>query len=146
MKITSFLPMVVLSVLMVGAVSCSTMQPVSDDDYATTSSRQEAPSRIYVQDPYNFGRTIIMDRDPVSGRYYQVYPTTVYDNRYDRYYGSSIYDDRRYDDRRYNDRYYSNREQYPTRRPAQSAPTAEERKQGEQKRQEAASVLLGKKQ
>ena len=144
MKITSILPMVVLSVLMVGAVSCTTMQPVSNDDYATTS-RQQQPARIYVQDPYNFGRTIIMDRDPMTGRYYQVYTTPVYDSRYDRYYSSNVYD-RRYDDRRYNDRYYSNREQYPTRRQSQPAPTAEERKQAEQKREDAASILFGKKQ
>jgi hypothetical protein len=143
MKITSFLPMVVLSVLMVSAVSCSTMQPVSDDDYVTTSSRQEQPARIYVQDPYNFGRTIIMDRDPITGRYYQVYPTSVYDSRYDRYYGSNVYD-RRYDDRRYNDRYYSNRDQYPTRR--QPTVTPEQRQQDEQKRKDAANVILGKKQ
>jgi hypothetical protein len=143
MKITGFLSMVVLSVLMVGAVSCTTMQPASNDDYAT-SSRQEQPARIYVQDPYNFGRTIIMDRDPMTGRYYQVYPTPVYDSRYDRYYSNGY--DSRYDDRRYNDRYYSNREQYPTRRQSQPAPTAEERKQAEQKRQDAASVLFGKKQ
>jgi hypothetical protein len=97
-----------------------------------------------VQDPYNFGRTIIMDRDPMTGRYYQVYPIPVYDSRYDRYYSNGY--DSRYDDRRYNDRYYSNREQYPTRRQSQPAPTAEERKQAEQKRQDAASVLFGKKQ
>jgi hypothetical protein len=141
MKITRILPVFVLSAFLVLAVGCSTMQPVADEEYVTSSARQEQPARIYVQDPYNYGRTIIMDRDPVTGRYYQVYPTPVYDSRYDRYYGSSIYDNRRYDDR-----YYSNRDQYPVRRQTPPAPTAEERKQGEQKRQDAASVLFGKKQ
>lgn len=137
MKITNLLPMVILSILLVGAVSCTTMQPLGDDEYETvTDSRQQPPSRIYVEDPYRPGRTIVMDRDPFTGKYYQVQSYSRYDNRYDsRYYGNNYP----------GDRYNSNRDVY-RRQPQQTAPSREQIQQNEQKRQDAADVMSGKRQ
>jgi hypothetical protein len=141
MKITNFLPVVLLSLLLVGAVSCSTMQQAGGEDEYT--SAQSAPSRIYVEDPYHYGRTIVMDRDPVTGRYYEVSPYSVYDSRYDsRFYGNNYYGNRYYD-RNYNDRNY--RDSYPSRRVQQSQ-SSDDASANQQKRVDAARVILGKKQ
>jgi hypothetical protein len=143
MKITQLLAVVLISIFMIGAVGCSSMQPVTGQDEYVTQG-QAAPSRIYVEDPYHYGRTIVMDRDPVTGRYYQVNPYSLYDSRYDsRYYGDPYYNNRNYN---YNDRYYSGRNSYPSRRVQQAPAQSEEQaRQGEERRREAAQILLGKK-
>src|SRR5689334_14873790 len=71
MKRFSFLPMVVLAALMVAIASCSTPMSTSGDYY------EDAPARgnVYYSDPYLGGvNTIIVERDPYTGRYYQVSP------------------------------------------------------------------------
>ena len=75
MKNLNFLSVVVALVLMVTAVSCVTpLQGGYDDDYYSTERRTS--DRIYVNDPY-YG-TIVLERDPYSGRYYQVSPYGYY--------------------------------------------------------------------
>lgn len=106
MKNTHLLSTVVLGLLMVFAVSCTTMQeatgPVDDQSSAA------APARIYVEDPNNWGRTIVLERDPFTGRYYQVSP-------YGLSSGYSRYNNRYYNDRYNNDRYYRGYPTYPSR-------------------------------
>ncbi|MBA2746416.1 MAG: hypothetical protein H0U44_09350 [Flavisolibacter sp.] len=69
MKSLNFLPVVIAGLLMVTAVSCTTSREVyEEDDYYRASS--QAPHRILVDDPY-YG-TIVMERDPFTGRYYQI--------------------------------------------------------------------------
>src|SRR5215217_5234713 len=71
MKRSFFLQMVVLATLVVTAVSCG--MPIG----ATGDYYEEAPARgnVYYGDPYYGGvNTIIVERDPFTGRYYQVSP------------------------------------------------------------------------
>jgi hypothetical protein len=142
MKITRLLAVVLITIFIAGAVGCTTMQPATGNDEYAVAQGQQAPSRIYVEDPYHYGRTIVMDRDPVTGRYYEANPYSVYDNRYDPYYGN------RYDSRYYNnnDRYYSGRNSYPSRRVQQQAPSDEDTRMNDQKRRDAAQQILGKRQ
>src|SRR5688572_22761487 len=90
MKRFSFLQMAIALVLMVTAVSCTTMQGV-EDEYYSTQSRRIATDRVYVNDPYR--GTVVLERDPYTGRYYEVsspYSTyDRYDSRYDRRYRTS---------------------------------------------------------
>jgi hypothetical protein len=107
MKRFNFLSVVVALVLMVAAVGCTTMQG-AEDDYYGTQRVQGSPNRIYVDDPYR--GTVVLERDPYSGRYYEVSPygsTNVYGNRYD-----SRYDRRYYGSGRNNNRYYRNNGTY----------------------------------
>ena len=64
MKQVSFLQVVVLAALMVTAVSCGMPMGATGDYY------EEAPTSGY----YGGAHTIIVERDPYTGRYYQVSP------------------------------------------------------------------------
>src|SRR3982750_1571314 len=71
MKRFTFLQVGLLAALLVTIVSCSTPRGTSDEYY------EEAPARgnVYYADPYYGGvNTIIVQRDPYTGRYYQVNP------------------------------------------------------------------------
>lgn len=77
-----------LSVVVVMA-SCATMQGATDDDYANSKNSRQIGNRLYVDDPY-YG-TVILERNPFTGRYYDV----TYGAGYGAgYYGS--YPNRRY--------------------------------------------------
>ena len=131
MKNFNFLSVVIALVLMVTAVSCMTPQGGYNDDYYTTNDRR-APNRVYVDDPY-YG-TIVLERDPYSGRYYQVSPygySYGYNNRYDRRY-----------DNRYRDNYYYRRNQGNNSGNNQQQ-TEQQRKDWEKKREEARKKVLG---
>ena len=127
MKFRNLLSMVIAAILLVTAVSCTSTRDIYQEDDGYRTSRQ-APDRILVDDPY-YG-TIVMERDPYTGRYYQVGS-----------YGQSAYGYDRYRD----SRYYRN---YPRRqviyqqgnenRPAQTP------QQKEASRQEARKRVLGK--
>ncbi|GAB4091969.1 hypothetical protein [Flaviaesturariibacter terrae] len=56
------------------AVGCAPLQQSTGDDYYEPDPRVSttAPSRIWVDDPYRPGASILMERDPFSGRYYPV--------------------------------------------------------------------------
>lgn len=133
MKRLSILTMTVVLVLMVAFTSCTTMQSGSDETYRN----ETAARRIYVDDPY-YG-TIVLERDPATGRYYQVSPYGYYGNPYNTYnpyggyYGS--YRNNRY----YNNRYYRNNNQ-PRQ---QTQPSEQQRQEWERNRQEARKKILG---
>ena len=88
MKRFNFLTVMIALVLMVTAVSCSTMQGTEDEYYGRRVPG--SPNRVYVEDPYR--GTVVLERDPYSGRYYEVnsYGSAYgygngYDTRYRRY-------------------------------------------------------------
>ena len=77
-----------LSVVVVMA-SCATMEGATDDDYANNRQSRQIGNRVYVDDPL-YG-TAVLERDPFTGRYYDV----TYGSRYGTgYYGT--YPNRRY--------------------------------------------------
>ena len=130
MKRFNFLSIITIAVLLVTAVSCTTMQPGYGNEYYSTGDRR-VPNRIYVDDPY-YG-TIILERDPYSGRYYQSSP---YGYGYpSRYYGTPYYR---------NDRYYRN---YGYRNDGYNRQQTDTKsQQNQKKREEARKVILGDKQ
>jgi hypothetical protein len=66
--------------------SCATIGGATDDEYLENSTTQRVGNRVYVQDPY-YG-TVVLERDPYTGRYYDV----TYGSRYGTgYYGGSPY-------------------------------------------------------
>ena len=71
MKRFTFLQVGLLAALLVTIVSCSTPRSTSDEYY------EDAPAggNVYYANPYSGGvNTIIVERDPYTGRYYQVSP------------------------------------------------------------------------
>lgn len=56
--------------------SCAATQRGLYDDYANDPRTQQVGNRLYLQDPY-YG-TVILERDPATGRYYDV----TYGSRY----------------------------------------------------------------
>lgn len=50
--------------------SCATMGSTTDDPYMNNPNAQRVGNRVYVQDPY-YG-TVVLERDPYTGRYYDV--------------------------------------------------------------------------
>lgn len=133
MKRFSFLSVVIAAVLLVTAVSCTTMAGADDGYY----ERRPTSDRVYVDDPYR--GVVVLERDPYSGRYYEV-------DSYGSYYGSRYYNNYggRYNTySRDNDRYRNYRSnsrvtQQPTRQPSQ-----EEIREREKNRDEARKKVLG---
>ncbi len=66
MKSLNYLQVVIAGLLLVTAVSCTS----SRDLYGDEGYARQSADRILVEDPY-YG-TIVMERDPFTGRYYQV--------------------------------------------------------------------------
>src|SRR6478672_7482548 len=50
--------------------SCATTQSASGEDYDEIDRSRVIGNRVYVDDPY-YG-TVVLERDPFSGRYYDV--------------------------------------------------------------------------
>lgn len=98
MKRFNFLSVAIVVVLMITAVSCTTMAG-SQDDYYNGQEARTYGNRIYVDDPYR--GTVVLERDPRTGRYYEVNPY------YNGYYGSRAYGSRAYDP--YGSPYYGRR-------------------------------------
>ncbi len=72
--------------------SCATTQNTTGEDeyYDTNARTQQVGNRLYIQDPF-YGN-VILERDPLSGRYYDV----TYGNRYGSPYYGNPYGYRRY--------------------------------------------------
>ncbi|RYY82492.1 MAG: hypothetical protein EOO15_22940 [Chitinophagaceae bacterium] len=146
--------MVAAALLAVLAVGCAPLQQTTgDNDYYEPDPRvSSAPTRIYVEDPYRPGRQILVERDPLSGRYYPVSSTygtyggvtNAPYGVYDPYYGRGGYSSDPYYGRPRN----RNRDAYRNNpRPAQTPQQREQvRQQGERSRQNAADQILGRKQ
>ena len=130
MKNFSLLSAVIAVMLTVTAVSCTTAQGGYDDEYYNTYDRR-TPNRVYVDDPY-YG-TVILERDPYSGRYYQVSP-----------YGYSYRNNTRYNkvySRNRNNYYYRNNQNTNTRN--NQGQTEQQKKDWEKQRNEARKKVLG---
>lgn len=130
MKRFNFLPVVIAMVLLVTAVSCTTMAG-TEDDYG----RQVYGNRVYVEDPYR--GTIVLERDPWTGRYYEVGPYNTYGTY--PYYGNRVYGSRGYSGGQYrnygrNDGYYYRNNQNNSQRPTE---------QDNKSRDEARKKVLG---
>lgn len=141
MKRFSFLQVVVLALLLVSVVSCGVPMGASSDYY------EDAPARrnVYYSDPYYGGvNTIIVERDPFTGRYYQVSPvyygTPVYGYGKRPNYGGRPYNNNRNTNSGRGNGYYKT---YPQVR-QQPQQTPAQRQQVEQQRKEAKDAILGK--
>jgi hypothetical protein len=128
MKRFNLLSVAVALVLLVSAVGCTTMTGTQDDRYDRVQS-----NRVYVDDPYR--GTVVLERDPFTGRYYEVdsYGST-YNNRY--YSRSRGYNS-------YGRNYNTYNRNYNRGRNTQQQPTQQQRAQNEQSRQEARKKVLG---
>jgi len=74
-----------LTIVMIMA-SCAATQGATNDDYLNDPRTQQVGNRVYLQDPY-YG-TVVLERDPVTGRYYDV----TYGSRFGTgYYGGYPY-------------------------------------------------------
>ena len=147
MKRISSLQLVLLAVLMVSAVSCGLPMGATGDYY------EDAPARghVYYGNPYNSGyNTVIVERDPFTGRYYQVNPR-VYGGVYARpAYPSNS---RRYNNRSYNNNTRNNAPRNSTPRnngnyrynPRVQEQTPAQKQQLEKERAAAKESILGKK-
>jgi hypothetical protein len=80
MKRFNFLLVAIALVLTVTAVSCTTMAGSQDEYYGQD---RVYSNRVYVDDPYR--GTVVLERDPRTGRYYEV---SNYDPYYNGYYGN----------------------------------------------------------
>jgi hypothetical protein len=85
MKRFNFLLVAIALVLTITAVSCTTMAGTQDDYYNGQEARVYG-NRVYVDDPYR--GTIVLERDPRTGRYYEV---NSYNPYYNSYYGNRYY-------------------------------------------------------
>lgn len=111
MKRFNFLLAAIALVLTFTVVGCTTMGGPRDDYYGQEDARVYG-NRIYVEDPYR--GTIVLERDPRTGRYYEVSPYGYYGNRY---YGSRYgygYPSYRRNDGRYGNNSGSQHSQRPT--------------------------------
>ncbi len=133
MKIPKLLSMVVLAILMVAGIGCTTLQGTMDGyEDENTSYRRSTYDDPFFYNSYD-SRPVLV-RDVRTGRTFYVYPNsanTYYDNRY--------YNDRRYDNRRrnYNNTYYNNTNRTPV-------VTDQQRREQKEKAQESKRTILGK--
>jgi hypothetical protein len=134
MKRFSILSAVMAVILMVAAVSCTPVREADDDYYY---DRAQAPSRIYVDDPYR--GTVVLERDSYTGRYYEVGPYSSYYAPYayrsNPYYGNY--------GRSYGNRYRTYNRNTTKNQYAASQPTEGQKRDLEQKREEARRKILG---
>ncbi|MDQ3842673.1 MAG: hypothetical protein M3342_01465 [Bacteroidota bacterium] len=132
MKNHRFLQLVVILVLMVTAVSCTAIREgygYGDDQYESRSSRYYGNRDAYGNN------VIIVERDPYTGRYYEVSP-------YSSYYGSRMYPYRSYNygyDRNYPNYNTTPRQYNGSPRQTQPQPQTQDR----QKMNEARERVLG---
>lgn len=137
MKRFNLLSVAVVLVLLVTTVSCTTMTGMQDDYYSQAPAR-----RVYVDDPYR--GTVVLERDPRTGRYYEV--STYGGYGADPYYNNRVHRGGYYGNRgnvyRNNRNYYPNRNQQttPPRQPQQPQPQSPQEKQN---REDARKKVLG---
>lgn len=117
MKRFNFLSMAAMALLVVVAVSCSTVQTASEGDYERENNRLR---RVVLVDP-NYGFNTMLVRDAETGRYYEIENNRGFYNGYFSPYRNGFHN-RYYYDRFYNNRYYSQpRQNTPQRSPEQKA-------------------------
>ena len=128
MKRFPFLQVAVMVALMVTIVSCTLPQQASGGYY-----EDNGPSRrnAYYGNQYYGNDVIIVERDPYTGRYYQVSPYGTSASPYG-FYSSP-----------YNSRYYRGDSYYST--PRQNRQSQEQSAEGQRRMGEAKESILGKK-
>jgi hypothetical protein len=133
MKRFNFLPVVVAFVLMITAVGCTTMTGPQDE---YSRSRAE---RVYVDDPYR--GTVVLERDPYTGRYYEVDSYGSYNTRTYRGNNGSY---GRNKSRYYNNRNYrTNTETYERNNQNTQRPSDDQLRDRQKSRDEARRKVLG---
>ena len=145
MKHLSFIRVAVLLALVVTVASCG--MPL----YSTDGYYEEAPVRrdVYRGSVYGGSAPIVYERDPYTGRYYEVNPYSDY--RSGRYYDrrSSRYNNNDRYNNRYNNSGYNNGNGNNTYRnyPRQAQPQTNQQtpQQKQQEREEAREKILGNK-
>ena len=143
MKRFNFLLVAIALVLTVTAVSCSTMAGTQDDYYGQET--HVYGNRVYVDDPYR--GTIVLERDPRTGRYYEVgnydtYSNGYYGNRYSR--GNRNYGNSYPSYRRNSSGYNNNNGSYNNRNSSNSNQNNDRSSEEYRKnRDEARSKILG---
>lgn len=130
MKNIKFSLILIAAALVITASSCTTSQVAADEN---APRGRQVGNRIYLDDPY--AGTIVLERDPYTGRYYDV-----------TYGQGGLYGYNPYYNSRYNDPYY-NRGMYGGRRvvtqPRQQQPTEQQKREYQQNREEARRKVLG---
>jgi hypothetical protein len=134
MKRFNFLPVVVAFVLMITAVGCTTMTGTQDEYY-----ERGRTERVYVDDPYR--GTVVLERDPYTGRYYEVNPYGSYNTRV--YRGNSGYYGRNNNSRYYNRNNRTSRETYERGNQNTQRPTDDQIRDHQKSRDEARKKVLG---
>ncbi|HZH63602.1 MAG TPA: hypothetical protein VEY10_01835 [Flavisolibacter sp.] len=132
-SVKSLLAVVIIAVLTTG---CVTTQEAVGDDYDEDVRTQQSGNRLYVQDPF-YG-TVVLERDPFSGRYYDV--TNGYRGFPSRYNGLNTYRRNGNYNRNYGtyNRSFGNRSVGTIQRPAPQQPT-------QKTREDARKIILGNK-
>lgn len=131
MTTTRFIQMAVILTLMVTAVSCGMQREMTGDDYYT---QEERSSNRYHRNNTAGTRTIIVERDPYTGRYYEVSP-------YSGFMTLSPFDNPFY----YNDRrYYNNNRTYYPRTYGQSNSSQPKQNSAEQQRTRESNETIRK--
>ena len=128
MKRFSFLQVALMIALMVVAASCTVTRGYDDEYYENDRRRNAYGNQV-----------IVVERDPYTGRYYEV-------DRYGNYLGATQYGayDRYYSNRYYDNRYYGNgyRNNVPSSNNSQQ--TEKAREESQKKVNEARDVIRGK--
>lgn len=134
MKRFKLMPIMVAIVLMVVAVSCTTMSG-AQDGYYDGQPVYSVGTGVYINDPYR--GTVLLQRDPWTGRYYEV-------NSYG-YYGEGGYYTRGYRTPYYgrDNRYYRNDNNRRENTEYQPRQTQQPTPQNESGRNEARNKILG---
>lgn len=133
MKNPIILSLVVLSVLLVGGIGCTVVQPTGADEDERYDRRMSSAN-----DPYYYSSRPVLVQDARTGRYFYVYPNDLYSSfdpyRFDSRYSNGY-------NRYYNDYYYA-----PSNRGTSSRPqlTEEQRKVQKEKLEESRKRILGK--
>ncbi len=133
MKSPKLLSMVVLAILMVAGIGCTTLQGTADGyDDENASYRRSS-----LDDPFfynNYNSRPVLVRDVRTGRTFYIYPNNT----------NSLYDNR-YDNRYYNDRrYYDNRRRNNGNTNSRPVVTDQQRKDQREKADESRKKILGK--
>ena len=131
MKRFNFLSMAVIALLMVVAVSCSTVQTASEGDY---DREVNTTRRVVLVDP-NYGFNTMLVRDAYTGRYYEIETNRGYFDRYSSPFGY------RYDPF-FNNGYYGNRV-YSRPRNNSNGPTPEQKAENQRQVKEDRRRALG---
>ena len=137
MKRLNSLLVVLAVVVAVAVTSCTTSQGPYDESYDRNTIGQydvarQVGNRLYLEDPYR--GTVVLERDPYTGRYYDVTSRYGYYSPYNSY-GSRVYS---------NNTYY-NRNNYPTTNTQTQQQAPQRGSEDWQKaREEARKRVLGK--